>query len=355
MPRVSKVKQISDKTPDSVHLALQPKNNKNEILKKISTSANNMYIPKSKEYRDLEYAHLEYSFQCNDIEESYNPDRTDLEWAHFTDGETAVLGLLYRHENETDLVLRRPIGKSLSLLVDIEKKYTNTNNLRIEGLSKEQLIEFSKTSTNPFEEIALDAIQGWENGVNQTNHYLPKERGIVLFKKNYEWQDITLFDPQVTGKNYKTIRKSVNKAKRDGLSFKPAEDTDLPELQTLYDQWEVQLIQKGERSYYENPYIEEKNPLFKPYLVRDKDERTLAWTTLFTRGKYAYMLKRFALKHTSRPADFMDYNIFCLIKDQEIERLDRGMALNGALNQYKSKIAPLNTETLFDISLHNID
>ena len=115
------------------------------------------------------------------------------------------------------------------------------------------------------------------------------------------------------------------------------------------------MIQKGERSYYENPYIEEKNPLFKSYIIRNKDKKPLAWTTLFTRGKYAYMSKRFALKHTSRPADFMDYNIFCLIKDEGIERLDRGVALDEALIQYKSKIAPLRSETLFDISLHNID
>ncbi len=84
--------------------------------------------------------------------------------------------------------------------------------------------------------------------------------------------------------------------------------------------------------------------------VKDKDEKTLAWTTLFTRGKYAYMVKRFALHHTSRPADYMDYNIFCLIKDENIERLDRGMALDKTLSKYKSKILPLKTETLYDIS-----
>ena len=116
---------------------------KKEGFKKINTSTNNMYIPntpKSKEYADIEESDLKYCFQCSDIEKSYDPDRTDLEWAHFTNGESAVLGLLYRHENETDIILRRPLGKSLSLLVDLEKKYTNTNKLRIHGLSKEQLM-----------------------------------------------------------------------------------------------------------------------------------------------------------------------------------------------------------------------
>ncbi len=308
-------------------------------------------IPKSERFSLMEDAHLEYCFQCSDIEKNYNPDRKDNQWSHFTDNTSAVLGLVHEHDNRTILVLRRPIGESLNLLADLMDEYSKICKLNINGLSKEQLIELSKISTLLPEDIITNAIQDWENEANQKPHYfLPGEKNIILFKTTYEWQDIIQFDPGLEGKNYKTIRKSVNKAKREGLSFKPVKDTDLPELEILYNQWNLQLEKKEKRNDYINPYIFEKNPLFRSYFVKDKDEKTLAWTTLFTRGKYAYMVKRFALYHTSRPADYMDYNLFCLIKDEMIERLDRGMISDKAISQYKSKISPLKAETLYDIS-----
>ena len=202
-------------------------------------------IPKNEKFSSMEQTHLKYSFQCSDIEKNYNPSRKDILYLHFIDDTSAILGKFNKYKNEKFLFLERPIGESLSLMADLMDEYSKICKLKINGLSKEQVIELSKISTLLPEDIITNAIQDWENQANQKPHYiLPEEKKIILYKKTYEWQDITQFDPNLKGNKYKTIRKSVNKAKRDSLVFKPIEDINMPELEVLYNQWNRQLIKK---------------------------------------------------------------------------------------------------------------
>jgi len=306
---------------------------------------------KTRKFQKFEDNHLQFDFQCKDLIGLTNY-RPKIRWLYFTDDNAAILGSLH-DVDEDSLFLRRPLGEGMELLSELENQYCKTKKLRICGLSRDQLIELSKTSLYPYEKEAKDAIEALNNTNTKTDNYFCADSGKYIYRYIYGWQKIQDFDPHLESSSYSNIRKSVNKAKREGLQFRSAKKQDLPELEKLYNTWFAQSEQKGKKISYKFQDMTDK-PLFETYVVTDHDEKLLAWSTIYVKNKYASMPKRIALSDVSRPADFMDYNIFCLLNSRGVERVDRSVRLDEQLNNYKSKIMPMHTEEIFNVIYQHI-
>lgn len=161
-----------------------------------------------------------------------------------------------------------------------------------------------------------------------------------------EFSDMTNWDADLRGTQYKTLRSALHRADREGVrveAYDPAKH--LTAAMRVFEEWNGV---KPRTATYWMPHLLERAPTI-PGLVGVAaldDTGFMGVTFALTAGSYAYMLMAIARKNHGRSQEAMDFDLMNRLKASGVLRLDWGVSDGGTVSAFKRKYGEILREPI---------
>lgn len=165
-------------------------------------------------------------------------------------------------------------------------------------------------------------------------------------EQQVEFSDLAAFDLDLHGNLYKTLRSSLHRAEREGITVE-AYDAAAHGASALkvFEEWNSLKMREG--TFWISQVLEKAGRI--PGLVGAvalRRRKVLGVSMAFKAGDYAYMLLAITRKDHGRAQEVMDYNLMKKLKTAGVRRLDWGISDRGAVSAYKKKYGNILLEPI---------